>query len=534
MRAHLMYPDSDLDLDAPLPRQADALVQDLGLEVLIRAMAAEDAFVKDVVRRVLVSSTAGSPDVIRFRQAVLQDCLAHASAIRELYALACEAVGRKRRFLTFLSRLPWSVLRESIEAMEMLAGTLERLLAFSRRHAAGFRSEGFRAFFALVEREISQAYLAEIRDHLRVLRFQRGLLLGAVLGDGNGGTAYVVRRPHPDRRRWYQRLFSSGPPQFTYRLPERDEAGARALQEIRDRGIDPVANAVAQSNEHLLGFFQMVKTELAFYVGCLDLHERLPGVGVATSFPVPCPAGSGRLRFSGLRDVSLALAKGGTVVANTLDLECRGLVVITGPNQGGKSSFLRSVGLAQIMMQAGMFVPADAFEGEPCTGLFTHYKREEDASLESGKLDEELGRLSDLVDDLEPGAMVLLNESFAATNEREGSEIARQVVRAFEANGIRVVYVTHLFEFARTAFEAREPGTVFLRAERRQDGTRSFRVVPGEPLPTSHAADVFARVFAEKGNGRPGPPEEHRAGARLVEASEAAPALVHGDHGEGA
>ena len=64
--------------------------------------------------------------------------------------------------------------------------------------------------------------------------------------------------------------------------------------------------------------------------------------------------------------------------------------MITGANQGGKSTFLRSVGLAQLMMQCGMFVAAESLRASVGQRLFTHYKREEDAAMESGKLDEEL------------------------------------------------------------------------------------------------------------------------------------------------
>ena len=65
-----------------------------------------------------------------------------------------------------------------------------------------------------------------------------------------------------------------------------------------------------------------------------------------------------------------------------------------------------------------------------CSSLFTHDKREEDASLDKGKVDEELARMSEIADYLGPNSMVLFNESFAATNERDGSEIARQIVCA--------------------------------------------------------------------------------------------------------
>src|SRR5208282_1623487 len=106
------------------------------------------------------------------------------------------------------------------------------------------------------------------------------------------------------------------------------------------------------------------------------------------------------------------------------------LIIVTGANQGGKTTFLRSLGLAQLMTQSGMFAPAASLQLNVVDGVFTHFKREEDATMKSGKFDEELSRMNDVVNILTPRALILFNESFAATNEREGSEIARQIVSA--------------------------------------------------------------------------------------------------------
>ena len=84
-------------------------------------------------------------------------------------------------------------------------------------------------------------------------------------------------------------------------------------------------------------------------------------MGQPTCLPVPTSAGARELSFSGLYDVSLALSMGRKVVGNDLNADNKSLVIITGANTGGKSTFLRSVGLAQLMMQAGMFVPAETF-----------------------------------------------------------------------------------------------------------------------------------------------------------------------------
>jgi DNA mismatch repair ATPase MutS len=184
-------------------------------------------------------------------------------------------------------------------------------------------------------------------------------------------------------------------------------------------------------------------------------------------------------------------------VGNNIAGEKKKLLVITGANRGGKSTLLRSLGLAQLMMQCGMFVPAQAFQANVCHGVFTHFIREEDAGMKSGKLDEELSRMSMIVEQIVPGSLLLLNESFASTNEREGSEIARQIVRALLEMKVKIFYVTHMFDLAEGFFRERRDSFLFLRAERLDDGTRTFRLLEAEPLPTSHGEDLYRRIFEQ-------------------------------------
>jgi DNA mismatch repair ATPase MutS len=184
-------------------------------------------------------------------------------------------------------------------------------------------------------------------------------------------------------------------------------------------------------------------------------------------------------------------------VGNAADADGKSLTIVTGANQGGKSSFLRSIGLAQMMMQCGMFVGAESFQAELCPALFTQYKREEDATMKSGKLDEELARMSAIADHITPNSMLLLNESFAATNEREGSEIATQIVRALLEKRVKILFVTHLYDFARGFYDNNDEAAFFLRAERKDDGTRTFKLLEGEPLETSYGKDLYRQIFGE-------------------------------------
>ena len=94
-----------------------------------------------------------------------------------------------------------------------------------------------------------------------------------------------------------------------------------------------------------------------------------------------------------------------------------------------------------------------------------------------------------------PNCIALFNESFSATNEREGAEIASAIVRALLEAGIKVFFVTHSFELAHGFHLQRMDAVLFLRAERAADGRRTFKLVEGEPLPTSYGEDLYKSVF---------------------------------------
>jgi DNA mismatch repair ATPase MutS len=496
MKAFLMYSDRDFDLQRKLPSNEEALTQDLELNALFNAMALGDEFLFEVAKKAVFSGLNNDLETIRYRQSILKDCLKNSSIVRDIYNIAVESIeNKKSRYIGIFGRWPSSILHGAIEMMQMLVGLLKKLKNISDKNAAKFGSEGFKRFFAMIHKELEEEYLASIQNHLRELKFRDGVLLSAELGKGNEGTNYLLRKSQDKSRSWMQRIFTKKPPVYTFSIHPRDEAGGRFLSDLKDRGINLAANALAQSADHIESFFKMLRIELAFYIGCLNLYEQLAHMGEPVSFPLPAPFGERRHSFRGLYDVCLALTMQQKIVGNDVNADNKELVIITGANQGGKSTFLRSIGLAQLMMQCGMFAPAESFCSNVCDGLFTHYKREEDSGLESGKLDEELNRMSDIANNITPNSMVLFNESFAATNEREGSEIARQIVCALLEKSIKEFYVTHLYEFPRGIYDQKMENAIFLRADRQADGKRTFKLIEGGPLQTSYGEDLYKSVF---------------------------------------
>ncbi|MGB6453248.1 MAG: hypothetical protein WBH47_02045, partial [Streptosporangiaceae bacterium] len=324
--------------------------------------------------------------------------------------------------------------------------------------------------------------------------FRDGVPISAQLDRDNSGINFVLRSGST-RRGWKERVGIEPRSVYSFTLAPRDEAGAQALADLTSRGINLVASATARSADHVTSYFTMLQAELGFYVCCLSLHDGLMARDVPVTFPVPVAelAAGPELSCVDLRDASLAFQTD-RVIGNDADADGKPLVIITGASSGGKSTFLRSVGIAQLMLQAGMFVTAQSLRSSVCRQVFTHFLREEDASMVSGRLDEELARMSAIADRIGPGCLVLFNESFAATNEREGSEIGRQVVRALLSAGIRVCFVTHQFDFADSFRREQPETTLFLRAPRRPDGQRTFRLEVAEPLPTSFGADIYFRI----------------------------------------
>ncbi|HUI70805.1 MAG TPA: DNA mismatch repair protein MutS [Spirochaetia bacterium] len=494
MKACLLFKDQDFDIQRKLPAHEQALTQDLELDTLVGAMALDDKVLLEVAKKVVLSSL-NDISAIRYRQDILQDCLKNPGIVREIYDLSVESIAKEKTYyLGIFSNYPSTILHRSVEVLQMFVGQLKRLRAIADEHAAKFASDGFTKLFSMLTAELGDEYFATIQNHLRELAFRDGVMISAHLGQGNKGTDYVLRKRN-DKKGLIKRIFAKRPPSYSFFISERDENGAKALAELRDRGINLVANALARSTDHILSFFVLLRTELAFYIGCLNLSARLAGKGEPVCFPQPFQPDDHRLSFQGLYDVCLSLNLEQRAVGNDANADGRDLMIITGANQGGKSTLLRAIGLAQLMMQCGMFVPAESFRSNICNAVFTHYKREEDTTMKSGKLDEELKRMSDLVDSLVPNSLLLFNESFAATNEREGSEIARQIVSALSDKRIKVFYVTHLHAFARSFYDKKMENAIFLRAERKTNGARTFKILEGEPLETSFGEDLYRKIF---------------------------------------
>ena len=506
-----MSADQDLDPDGPMPSWGQDAVSDLQLDAVLAVFGRRDVRGRAVARAALLHPLT-DPQQVRYRHEVLADCARNLSVVVELYELAVETLAPDRdiAFALAMSRHSAAQLQLQLRAWSRLRGSIDRLRVIADdARAHEFRSAGFTGFWSTVRSTFDDDFLRSLDDLLHRASFEQGTTMSAQIGNGGALAGLVPRVPRAQNHR----MFGRAPlrrPSYDFTIPERDIGAAEALSYLEDRALSELAEVVAVSVESLMSTFARLRDETAFYLGVLDLRDELARTGVATCLPVPLEVGTDTMDVAGLTDPGLALRSQAAPVGTDVTARETRLLVVTGANHGGKSTFLRAAGIAQLMAGAGMFVAASAYEGSLAPCVLPHWNRQEDASLTHGRLDAELARMSALVDEASPGAVLLSNESFSSTNEAEGSQLAFEVITALAGAGIRVWCVTHLYTLSDRLARDEELRAVCLRAPRAAGGARSYRLEAGTPLRTSFAQDLYEREFGDEELSR-APAGEHRA-----------------------
>ena len=127
-----------------------------------------------------------------------------------------------------------------------------------------FKSEAFSHLFLMLSRELDDDYFSIIDEHLKRLRFRGGVMVSAQLGRGLKGANYVLRQPNKPTGNWFTRIFAERPPAYSLYLAPRDESGAQAMNDLRNRGIGLAADALAKSAERILSFFACCRPSWRF------------------------------------------------------------------------------------------------------------------------------------------------------------------------------------------------------------------------------------------------------------------------------
>lgn len=173
-------------------------------------------------------------------------------------------------------------------------------------------------------------------------------------------------------------------------------------------------------------------------------------------------------------------------------------VLVTGPNSGGKTRLLQSLGLAQVLGQCGLFVPARHARMALASGLLASLIEEAKADQAEGRLGTELLRIRRLFERLPPGALVLLDELCSGTNPSEGEQIFELVVTMLNQLKPQAFITTHFLAFASSLEKSRKIASLsFLQVELDSQRKPTYQFAPGvaQSSLAGHTAERLGVTF---------------------------------------
>ena len=333
-----------------------------------------------------------------------------------------------------------AALRSVIEALARdFAGTTSALARLHHFGRSMFDTSGYRRLCELLEYEERRAEL-----DLRV----------SVGFDGRIRSFQLLER----RENRSNAFYASPLGRLWTRLGLLLDGYGAAPGEILSRLVDAV---FSELEADVVFLFQLIG-DMEVYLAALGLRRLAARAGFAVCLP--------ELSDSGPRQLSVLfnpwlVAEGRPCVPLDLQLgEAEHVVLITGPNSGGKTRLLQSLCLSQLLGQAGLFVPAARAELRWATGLFASLLEDAPVDPVEGRLGTELMRIRRAFERLGPGSMVVMDELCSGTNPSEGEELMELVLEALSELEPQAFITTHFLAFA-ARLARRAPEHRFLQAE---------------------------------------------------------------------
>lgn len=417
--------------------------------------------------------------IVEHRRAVLRELSASPELVKELRELYV-ALARLRALLENTGGgRDWDPVRRQLDILQALKLVFDRM-------ATGFASSrsGLSVLAEFGLRVQSGEPYQSLSDLLRYDERRATLSLNIGVGADGRIRGFEVVSVQEDA----DNPFTSSP---LRRLLSKVELFLRGYRfgdgEVMARLVDAVFSGVVDEVVALIQLFG----DMELYLGAIGFAEQARAAGLEVCLPELVEPEAPR-NLEGLFNPLLLISGIQPVPCNLQTAELCTTVLVTGPNSGGKTRLLQSVGLTQLMAQSGLFIPARAGAVSLTSSLVMSLIQETKADQAEGRLGMELIRIRDLFERLPPGAMVLLDELCSGTNPSEGEEIFELVVTMLAKLQPQAFITTHFLAFAaRLAREQKIPKLAFIQVELDEERRATYQFSPGVATTSlaGHAAE---------------------------------------------
>lgn len=473
-----------------------------------------------------------NPRIIQYRLDVLDDILNHESLLAMLVKLLPELEDMRELYVMDKGGAEDATSAlYSVSEIELYLDCLGKLYAFFQQDRLSWQSEGWNLFAEEVRREYESEEFQRLREETgklassirNIKSITIGINLDAQLKPVEAGIVSVNTEPFKSGTimdRLLRAEFSKDDYQCLAPLEAVGKGLSReqldrfrgavnsSLSGILNSSVKKWRPAIRHYTKSKSSFLLRLIPEIRFLLGGVALLKKLQNAGMPLCKPQIADPGARKFTVKGLynpilvlqQDSSELVSPADAIVRNDLEFDENGMIyLLTGPNSGGKSVFTQSVGLAQLMVQLGWFVPAFSAVISPVDGIYTHFMNDHDYSSE-GRFDEECRRLMHIMERLSRNSLLLMDETFSGTSASEAAYIAEQVLMGLMEVGNRTIFSTHLHDLALKIDELNRNSpsgssridslTAGLAAGSPHQGKRSYLIRRARPTGSSYARDI--------------------------------------------
>lgn len=441
-----------LDIDK---REEPSFFTDLNLDQVLEALTVgrEDYNLKSFFSIPLHDVAA-----VRYRHDVLRDL--GKEAVSESVGAFAQKMRAMRVHLAQAEKLRYKYQKERwfLDAVEIYCGAVNSLAEeFTRLDV---QSRGFLTFRDYLTDYTQSAAFTSLAAETQKMRADLSDVAYCVLIKGNRVTISRYEE-QPDYSTEIEQTFAKfkqgDAKDYRVKFPARAD-----MDTVEPRVLDLVARLYpdiflnlddycAQHREYLDPTIGAFDQEVQFYVAYLEYIASFTRAGLAFCYP-DVSAQSKEIQARDAFDIALAnklVPKHSPVVCNDFHLENpERILVITGPNQGGKTTFARMVGQLHHLASLGYPVPGKEARLFLPDRLFTHFEKEEDLETLRGNLEDELVRIHDILQQATSDSLIIMNESFTSTTLSDALFLGKEVLTQIMQRDALCVCVTFVDEFA--------------------------------------------------------------------------------------
>ncbi len=437
------------------PATAPVYFADLNLDQVVDAITAGKA---DYNLPPFFYTPLSSAEAIAYRQEVMQEL--EAGPLLECVKTFAAQLRATRQHLARATQIHYAHHQQGW-FLEAAAGYGEAVDRLARELAElDLRSRGFRAFRDYLAAYSRSARFTALLTTTRQLKASLSAVRYGLLIQGN----YVRVRQYGGEADYSEEVaaafarFKQGP-------AREHDAEARAdhgINHVEAGILERVAklypdlfaaleNFCAQNRDYLDATIARFDREAQFYIAYLDYIATLRERGLAFCYP---RITTDRKEIHSRAGFDLALAhalisRGAPVVVNDFQLSgAERIIVVSGPNQGGKTTFARTFGQLHYLACLGCPVPGTDAQVFLFDALFTHFEKEERVTDRRGKLHDDLVRLRGILEQATPRSIILLNEIFTSTAVQDAVFLSRELMTRIIRLDALCVWVTFIVELA--------------------------------------------------------------------------------------